>query len=73
MLNEIAKRVKKVRDASFTEKNAKGEIVNRTEGLASVGSAAAKVRVSRSVPGGTSSAASPTLQRNVPFSPCSGG
>jgi formate dehydrogenase major subunit len=40
MLTEIAKRVKKVRDESFTEKNAKGEVVNRTEGLASVGSAA---------------------------------
>lgn len=39
-LEEIAKRVKKVRDASFTEKDAKGMIVNRTEGLASVGSAA---------------------------------
>ena len=39
-ITEIAKRVKKVRDESFTEKNAKGQIVNRTEALASVGSAA---------------------------------
>jgi len=39
-LGEIAKRVKKTRDASFTEKNAKGQTVNRTNGLASVGSAA---------------------------------
>jgi formate dehydrogenase major subunit len=39
-ITEIAKRVKKVRDESFTTKNAKGEVVNRTEGLASVGSAA---------------------------------
>lgn len=39
-LDEIAKRIKKSRDASFAEKNAKGETVNRTEGIASVGSAA---------------------------------
>jgi len=39
-LTEIAKRVKKTRDASFTEKNAKGQIVNRCNGLASAGSAA---------------------------------
>ena len=39
-LGEIAKRVKKTRDASFTEKNAKGQVVNRCNGLASVGSAA---------------------------------
>jgi len=37
---EIAKRVKQTRDASFTEKNAKGQIVNRTTEIASVGSAA---------------------------------
>ena len=39
-LSEIAKRVKKTRDESFTEKNAKGEVVNRTEAIASLGSAA---------------------------------
>ena len=36
----IAKRVKKSRDASFTEKNDKGQVVNRTNGIAHVGSAA---------------------------------
>ncbi len=39
-LDEIAKRIKKSRDASFVEKNAKGQVVNRTDGIASVGSAA---------------------------------
>lgn len=39
-LSEIAKRVKKSRDASFTAKNAKGQLVNRTNGIAHVGSAA---------------------------------
>jgi formate dehydrogenase major subunit len=39
-LDEIAKRVKKARDASFVEKNEKGQTVNRTNALASVGSAA---------------------------------
>ncbi len=39
-LKEIAKRVKKTRDASFTVKNEKGDIVNRCNGIASVGSAA---------------------------------
>jgi formate dehydrogenase major subunit len=39
-LEEIAKRVKKTRDASFVEKNDKGQTVNRTNALASVGSAA---------------------------------
>ena len=39
-LSEIARRVKKTRDASFTNKNAKGQIVNRTTAIASVGSAA---------------------------------
>ena len=39
-IDEIAKRVKKARDASFVEKNDKGQTVNRTNGLASVGSAA---------------------------------
>lgn len=37
---KIAENVKKSRDASFKAKNAKGEVVNRTEGIASVGSAA---------------------------------
>jgi len=36
----IAKRVKKSRDASFTHKNVKGQVVNRTNGIAEVGSAA---------------------------------
>jgi formate dehydrogenase major subunit len=39
-LGEIAKRVKKSRDASFTAKNDKGELVNRTNGIAHIGSAA---------------------------------
>ncbi len=39
-LDEIAKRVKKSRDASFMAKNAKGQVVNRTNGIAHVGSAA---------------------------------
>ena len=39
-LTEIAKRVKATRDASFEAKNAKGQVVNRTAGIASVGSAA---------------------------------
>lgn len=39
-LKEIAKRVKKTRDATFTAKNDKGELVNRTEGIVSFGSAA---------------------------------
>jgi len=37
---EIAKRIKATRDATFTEKNAKGQVVNRTTAIASVGSAA---------------------------------
>jgi len=37
---EIAKKVKQTRDASFVEKNEKGVTVNRTEAIASVGSAA---------------------------------
>jgi len=36
----IAKRIKKSRDASFTHKNDKGQTVNRTNGIAEVGSAA---------------------------------
>ncbi|HCR14590.1 MAG TPA: hypothetical protein DIU49_15600 [Desulfovibrio sp.] len=39
-LDRIARKVKDVRDASFTAKDAKGRTVNRCEGLASVGSAA---------------------------------
>ena len=39
-LTEIAKRVKTTRDASFEARNAKGQVVNRTMGIASVGSAA---------------------------------
>jgi len=39
-LEKIAENIKKSRDASFKFKNDKGEIVNRTEGIASVGSAA---------------------------------
>ncbi len=39
-LSEIAKRAKATRDASFTFKNAKGQVVNRTAAIASVGSAA---------------------------------
>ena len=37
---EIAKRIKKTRDETFTEKNAKGQVVNRTTAIASVGSSA---------------------------------
>lgn len=39
-LEQIAKRVKKTRDAAFEEKNDKGQVVNRTTTIASVGSAA---------------------------------
>jgi formate dehydrogenase major subunit len=39
-LTEIAKRVKKTRDATFTSKNKKGQVVSRTTQIASVGSAA---------------------------------
>ena len=39
-LREIAKRVKATREATFETTNAKGEVVNRTAGIASVGSAA---------------------------------
>jgi formate dehydrogenase major subunit len=39
-LDTIAQRVKATRDASFTARNAKGDQVNRTEAIASVGSAA---------------------------------
>ncbi len=37
---QIASRIKKSRDASFTHKNDKGQVVNRTNGIAEVGSAA---------------------------------
>ena len=39
-LDEIAKRIKDTRDKTFVKKNAKGQVVNRTDGIASVGSAA---------------------------------
>jgi formate dehydrogenase major subunit len=39
-LTEIAKRVKATRDATFEARNYDGMIVNRTMGIASVGSAA---------------------------------
>ena len=37
---EIASRIKKTRDASFIEKDGKGNIVNRTEVIANIGGAA---------------------------------
>jgi len=39
-LNKIAANIKKSRDKSFVEKNSDGKVVNRTNGIASVGSAA---------------------------------
>jgi len=39
-LDKIAANIKKSRDKSFTEKNADGKVVNRTNGIASIGSAA---------------------------------
>ena len=39
-LNKITANIKKSRDATFVEKNSKGQVVNRTDGIASVGSAA---------------------------------
>jgi len=39
-IETIAKRIKDTRDATFKEKNDKGQTINRCEGLASVGSAA---------------------------------
>ena len=39
-LDQIADRVKATRDASFMTTNGKGEVVNRTDAIASVGSAA---------------------------------
>lgn len=40
MIDKIAHNIKKSRDESFTATNAKGQVVNRTDGIASVGSAA---------------------------------
>jgi len=40
IIKRIAKNIKRSRDESFTVTNAKGQTVNRTEGIASVGSAA---------------------------------
>lgn len=40
VFDEISKRIKKSRDETFVEKNAKGQVVNRCDGIASVGSAA---------------------------------
>jgi formate dehydrogenase major subunit len=37
-VTEIAKRAKKTRDATFVPKNAKGQVVNRTEAIAHIGS-----------------------------------
>jgi formate dehydrogenase major subunit len=37
-ITEIAKRAKKTRDAAFVQKNAKGQVVNRTENVAHIGS-----------------------------------
>jgi formate dehydrogenase major subunit len=39
-LTEIAKRVKKTRDATFSSKNKKGQVVNRTTAIVSGGSSA---------------------------------
>lgn len=39
-LDKIAENIKKSRDKSFIEKNKDGKVVNRTDGIASVGSAA---------------------------------
>ncbi len=39
-LSQIADRIKATRDATFTVKNDNGQVVNRTTGIASVGSAA---------------------------------
>ncbi len=39
-ITEIANRIKKTRDANFTEKDSKGNIVNRTEAIAHLGGAA---------------------------------
>jgi len=39
-IQKIAEKIKETRDATFTETNAKGQVVNRTTGIAHVGSAA---------------------------------
>jgi len=39
-LEKIAHRIKETRDATFTKTNAKGQVVNRCDGIASLGSAA---------------------------------
>jgi formate dehydrogenase major subunit len=39
-LDKIAENIKKYRDISFLHKNEKGETVNRTDAIASIGSAA---------------------------------
>jgi formate dehydrogenase major subunit len=39
-IDEIAQRIKTTRDASFIEKDSKGNIVNRTETIANIGGAA---------------------------------
>jgi formate dehydrogenase major subunit len=39
-LDEVARRIKDARDGTFAARNSKGQVVNRTDGLASVGSAA---------------------------------
>jgi len=39
-LNKIARNIKDTRDASWVERNSKGNLVNRTEAIASVGGAA---------------------------------
>jgi len=39
-LDEIAKRIKETRDKTFVAKNSKGQVVNRCDGIAHVGSAA---------------------------------
>lgn len=38
--DRIARKIKETRDATFLEKNAAGQVVNRTDAIASVGSAA---------------------------------
>lgn len=40
MINEVAKRIKKTRDATFERTNADGVTVNRTQGIAFLGGAA---------------------------------
>ncbi|MDQ1239412.1 MAG: formate dehydrogenase major subunit, partial [Thermodesulfobacteriota bacterium] len=37
-VNEIAKKIKATRDADFIEKNSKGQVVNRVETIAHLGS-----------------------------------